>query len=258
MKAFAVLALLATAASAAPPEIRFIGCPIYRNTGTAAKSGCWLVDDPATGTRYDVSGSPSKPDWNHAVLIEGKVADHPTNLCGGLMLDPVRASVLDAPCTRFMLEAEGFPGRKFSLPRRNVRPLYEERVRPTPPFKARIVTIPFDFDKTFIVYQLSDYYLDQAITYALDVQPARIVVTGFAASEPATVSGTPLAETPALASERAELVARAFELRGLASNRIAVGVGEPSTSKDEAFDGLIAPSYRRVEVRIEPESPITR
>lgn len=260
MKALAAAALTAVLGGAAgdtASDLRFIACPIYRDTDAGAKSGCWLVDDPASGIRYDVSRAPSKPDWNAAVLVEGRPSDEAANPCGGMALDPVRTSVLDQPCTRFVLEAEGFPGRKFALPKRNVRPLYEERKGPDRPYAQRTMMIPFDFGKSFIVYQLSDYYIDQAINYALDVQPAQVRVTGYAASTPSMVSGEAIAEPVALAQQRADLVARALVLRGVPRDRIIVTTGAPSERDDEAFDGLAAASQRRVEVAIAPLSPPT-
>jgi outer membrane protein OmpA-like peptidoglycan-associated protein len=250
--AAALAAAFSGAANDTAHDLRFVACPTYRDTDAGAKSGCWLVDDPASGIRYDVSRAPSKPDWNAAVLVEGRQTGEAANPCGGVVLEPVRTSVLDQPCTRFMLEAEGYPGRKFTLPQRNVRPLYEERKRPDRPFAARTIMIPFDFGKAFIVYQLSDYYIDQAINYALDVQPARVTVTGFAASNPSVVSGKSLAEPEALAKTRAELVARALVLRGVPRAAITVATGAPSVRDDEAFDGLRAPSQRRVEVSVSP------
>jgi hypothetical protein len=255
VKALAALALVLAGAGAAPEaaELRFVTCPIYRDTDSGAKSGCWLVDDPATGLRYDVSGAPSRPDWNRAVLVEGRrSATAGKGVCGGIALDPVRTAVLDQPCTRFVLAAEGFTGRRFALPRRNVRPLYEERRPAARPWGERRIAIPFDFGRHFIVYQLSDYYLDQAIAYALDVQPADVTVTGFARTEPMRVSGQLLAEPAALARERAEVVARALALRGVPPARIRIAVAPAAPSVDEAFDGLEGPSHSRVEVLVQP------
>ncbi|MGF7150380.1 hypothetical protein FHS96_004038 [Sphingomonas zeicaulis] len=98
-------------------------------------------------------------------------------------------------CTRHMLKAEGYQLRRFALPERNVRPLYEERKRPEQPYKTGRFTIPFDFGHSFVAYQLADYYIDAAINYALGVQPARIDPAGHAQTEPQTVSGQPLAES---------------------------------------------------------------
>ena len=261
MRAIGLLALLVAGTAGAADttaDLRFVACPVYRDTDSGAKSGCWLVDDPATGIRYDVSGAPSKPDWNHAVLVEGRASAAAINPCGGKLLDPVRTSIIDEPCTRYMLEAEGFSGRKFALPRRNVRPLYEQRQRPEAPYKPRTVTIPFDFGKSFIVYQLGDYYIDQAINYALDVQPAHVTVTGYAATTPVTISGRTLSEPATLARTRAELVARALVLRGVPTNSITVATATPTANGDEAFDGLREPSLRRVEVRVDPAPGVAR
>ncbi|MDF7776345.1 hypothetical protein P1X14_13905 [Sphingomonas sp. AOB5] len=247
----AALLLFALVAGDAQQAVRFVACPIYRDTDAGKKSGCWLAEDPASGVRYDITSSPTKADWNHAVLVEGFVAQGQGDPCGGVVLDPVRVSVLEEGCTRHMLPAEGYPGRRFALPKRNVRPLYEERVKPAQPFAARTFTIPFDFGSSFVTYQLSDYYLDAAINYALDVQPATVTITGFAATGSERISERDLKEPRALARTRAEAMARAFELRGVPVARVATG--RPGPSRDEAFDGLNGPSLRRVEISIEPK-----
>src|SRR5581483_9393417 len=86
--------LLAAAPTVAAPaaELRFVTCPIYRDTDAGRKSGCWLADSPEDGRRYDVTPSPTKPDWNYAVLVEGRPSAHQTDVCGGVVLDPVRVS----------------------------------------------------------------------------------------------------------------------------------------------------------------------
>lgn len=242
----------ATVASDTPAALQFVGCPIYRDTDAGRKSGCWLVTDPATGIRYDVTSSPTKPDWNHAVLIEGRVDPNVADACGGVVMDPVRVSVLAGACTRHSLAAEGYVGRKFSLPTRNVRPLYEERVKPSKPFKEGRFTIPFDFGHAFVVYQLSDYYMDATINYALDVQPARIEIAGNAQSETFMVSGNPYSEPASLANERADVVRRALILRGIKPDTIRIVPSTKAPYVMEPFDGLAATSERRVDVRIIP------
>ncbi|MET0374282.1 MAG: OmpA family protein, partial [Rhizorhabdus sp.] len=149
--------------------------------------------------------------------------------------------------------AEGFKSRKFALPARNVRPLYAERKRPDSPFQTRSFVIPFEQGSDFVTYQLSDYYLDQAANYALDVQPARVEIVGHAATTAETVSGVTLREEPALARTRADKVAEWMRLRGVPVGRLTVSAtGRSTTSTADAFDGLIAPSRRRVEVRVIP------
>ena len=258
-RAIASLALLlATGAQAASaPELRFVSCPVYRNVDAGKKSGCWLTENPASGIRYDVSTSPTKPDWNHAILVEGRAAAvQQTEACGGVVLDPVRVSILPQGCTRTMLPAEGYKGRKFALPRRNVRPLYKERQRPATPFGPRTFVIPFDYGSDFVTYQLSDYYIDQATNYALDVQPARVNVIGHVASRADVVSSVRLQEPSTLADARAKKIAEWMRLRGVPANRLHVSATHADTSSDDqAFDDLVQASRRRVVVQVVPIEP---
>lgn len=254
MKAVLLLgAVLLTGAQDTQQAVRFIACPVYRDTDNGRKSGCWMASDPATGIRYDVTAAPTKPDWNHAILVEGFVANNGGDPCGGTVIEPATVSVLDEPCTRHLIRAEGYQGRRFALPARNVRPLYEARKKPAQPFAEGRFTIPFGFSSSFITYQLSDYYLDATINYALDVQPARIEIAGVAQTVPETVSGRRIVEDKALARTRAEVVQRALILRGIAPERIKIVKALPGPYVAEAFDGLSWPQARRVDVRIVPE-----
>lgn len=247
----ATTAGLAAAASAAE-ELRFVSCPVFRDVDAGRKSGCWLADDPATGRRYDVGNAPTKPDWNFAVLVEGRVAADQPDACGGVVLEPVRVSVLHGEsCTRHLLPAEGHTGRRFVLPTRNVRPLTEARPVPPRPWTDRTVSLVFDFDRSFGVYQLDDYLLDQAIAYIRAVKPARIVVTGYAATDPVVVSGRTLAERPEVAADRAALVHESLLRLGVAPQIIEVRTrtgAQPAPV--EGADGLAEPSRRRVDIEI--------
>ena len=241
-------------AAAAVDEVRFVACPVYRDTDAGKKSGCWLADDRESGVRYDVSPSPTKPDWNYAVLVEGRRAAEQTDVCGGVVLDPVRVSILqDRPCVRAMLPAEGFPGRRFVLPSRNVRPLYEPRKPFATPYQDRTFEIPFEFGRSFITYQLGDYLIDQAVAYALASHAARVEVTGWAATRPATLSDVRIAEPAALARTRAEVAAQWMRDLGVPADRIRVRWrrgAEPTAM--EGADGLSEPSRRRVDIRVTP------
>ena len=255
------LALLATPAAAEPlaDQVRFITCPIYRDVDAGRKSGCWLADDHETGVRYDVTPSPTKPDWNFAVLVEGAPSKDQTNACGGVVLDPARVSVLDEPCTRAMVPAEGFAGRRFVLPARNIRPLYEARKPFDQPYAVRTFSIPFEFRRSFIVYQLGDYLIDQAVAYALATHAARVDITGYAATAPETVSGRTIAEPLEVAKARAQVAAAWMKGLGVPEGRLHIswrGGAEPSDI--DGADGLTEASRRRVDIRITPgvaESP---
>ncbi|GAA0298589.1 hypothetical protein GCM10009087_05510 [Sphingomonas oligophenolica] len=253
MKVLAALALLAAAGQPASDDVRFITCPIYRDTDAGKKSGCWLAEDRATGRRYDVSLSISKPDWNHEVLVEGKPSTTGDDPCGGIVLDPVRTSVLPGPCTRQMLPAETYTGRKFVLPRRNVRPLYDPAPAPTGPYGAKSFHLLFDFDQAFLIYQYDDYYLDAAISWIRAAKPRAITVTGHAATSPSTVSGRTIAETPAIARIRAEKVADALVRLGVDRTIITVRwLGSANPLVMPEADGLIEPSRRRVDIDVTP------
>jgi outer membrane protein OmpA-like peptidoglycan-associated protein len=246
-----LLALLTAAAPPAGETVRFITCPIYRDTDAGRKSGCWLADDPVTGRRFDTSRAPAKPDWNHEVLVEGRLSTTAAANCGGEVLDPVRTSILPGHCTRHMLPPEGFAGNRFALPPRNVRPISEARPTPPRPWTDRTFSLVFEFDKSFLDYQLDDYLLDQAITYIRAVNPRKVIVTGWAATQPAIVSGRRIAETPAIARSRAELVGVALSRLGVPRDKVELrwrSAAQPSNA--EGADGLVEPSRRRVDIEV--------
>jgi outer membrane protein OmpA-like peptidoglycan-associated protein len=249
--------MLAAGSVAAAPaaEVRFVACPIYRDADTGRKSGCWLADSREDGRRYDVTPSPTKPDWNYAVLVEGRPATDQTDVCGGVVLDPVRVSILPDPCVRAMLPAEGYPGRRFVLPERNVRPLYEPRPPFPQPHAERTFEIPFEFGRSFVVYQLSDYLMDQAVAYALAVHASRVEITGWAATRQTAVSGHVLAEPAGIAKARAEAAAQWMRGLGVPADRLVVRWRSGAQPIDmPGADGLAEPSRRRVDIRITPGS----
>jgi outer membrane protein OmpA-like peptidoglycan-associated protein len=232
-------------------ELRFVTCPIYRDVDAGRKSGCWLADDPATGRRYDIGLAPTKPDWNNAVLVEGRLSDA-KDVCGGAVLDAVRVSVLPNACARYMLPAENWPSRRYQLPVRNVAPAAAPRAVPPGPYADRTFRLVFDFDKAFLVYQLDDYLLDQAITWIRAAKPARIAVTGWAATQATEVSGVRLAENPEIARVRAETVAEALVRLGVARETIDVRwSGDAQPAPADGADGLTEPSRRRVDIAVQ-------
>ena len=253
MKALLLLAMAAGATQDAAQTVRFITCPIYRDVDAGKKSGCWLAEDRATGTRYDISLSPAKPDWNHEVLVEGIVTAGTVKACGGVVLDAVRTSILPGDCTRQMLPAEGFVGRKFALPKRTLRPLYDPAPAPSGPYGARQFHLLFDFDRAFLIYQYDDYLLDQAIAWIRAAKPGHIRITGYAATTPQQVSGRMIAEDPAIARVRAERIAEALGRLGVDRRIVTVRWQTAATplAVPEA-DGLVEASRRRVDIDVQP------
>ncbi|MFV0643950.1 MAG: hypothetical protein ACK5NN_05540 [Sphingomonadaceae bacterium] len=230
--------------------VRFVSCPIYRDTDAGRKSGCWLADDLESGERFDVSESPYKPDWGLAVLVEGKVAAEEPENCGSKVLNPVRSSRLDIPCPRHLLPAESYPGRRFVLPPRNILPLFAEREVPPGPYGPRKFYTFFEFDNDFIVYQYDDYLLDQAVAWIRAAKPRKLVVTGFAATTPEDVSGRLLAERPEVAQERANAIA--VTLRRMLPDlpvEVKWEVGSKPIDTPDA-DGIPGQSQRRTEIDV--------
>jgi hypothetical protein len=242
------LPVLSASAQDTADGLRFVACPVYRDADAGAKSGCWLATDSATGQQWDVSQSPYKPDWNYAVLVEGRVAATAEQPCGAPVLDPVRTSRLADACLRHMLPAEGYPGRRFVLPARNIRPLAEPPAPPPGPYAERTFTLFFELGRSFVVYQYGDYLIDQAAHWIRATNPRKLVVTGYAASEPEEVSGHVIAERPELAQERAERVA-------LSLSRLFPGMTIETRAETGAqvvdhadADGIPGQSQRRVEI----------
>ena len=254
MKTIAALLMIAAPVAAGAQEtgalVSYVACPVYRDADSGRKSGCWLADDPASGARWDVSLSPHKPDWNFAVLVEGRVTAAAPDACGARVLDPVRTSRLyDVPCTRHMLPAEGYPGRRYKLGGRYIDPLSVPRKVPPGPYAERVFPIYFEFGTDFLIYQYDDYLLDQAETWIKAARPRKLIVTGFAATTPRTVSGHVLAEPAALALQRAEPIAESLRrlIPGLPVETRAETAAQETA--EPAADGIPAQSQRRVEIR---------
>lgn len=242
-----LLAVMAT--DVAAQEVRFVSCPMYRDTDQGRKSGCWLVRDPATGLTYDVSNATALPDWEYGVLVEGLVSGG-TEACGGVVMDPVRVSLLDdMPCLRRVLPAEGYKGRKFALPKTVMTPLYQPSAPVEGPFEARTFRLFFEHGSAFMTYQSTDFYVNEAARWLAVAKPKRIVITGYAATRSDVVSGRPLREPRALARLRAERTMLWLTRMGVDPSVIVIRTsGRPQSVADARAGGLTAPSLRRVEI----------
>lgn len=246
---WAAVALLMMAGGAAGQEVRFVACPMYRDTDQGRKSGCWLVRDPASGVTYDVSGATSLPDWQYGVLVEGRVAGG-AEACGGVVMEPVRVSVItDMACVPRLLPAEGYKGRKFALPKTVLKPLYLPDEPVAGPFAPRTFRLYFEHGSAFMTYQSTDYYMDEAARWLAAARPKRIVVTGYAATKGEMVSGRRLREAKGLAKERADRTVRWLVRMGVDPKAIVVRTsGRPEPVADAVLGALTAPSLRRVEI----------
>lgn len=243
-------ALVAVAAEESPDAgraVSFVACPVYRDTDAGVKSGCWIANDPATGMRYDVSLGRTKPQIGHEVLIEGVVSAQP-DVCGGVVLEPVRVSVLESRCKGVILPAEGYPSRKFALPPEVMQPTDVPRKRPLPPYTSREFVIEFDMHSDFLAYQYSEVILEHVYQYILAAKPKQVKVVGYAAARPIEVSGRRLAEESALAEQRARMVSEALLRLGVAPAMLKTEwVTDPAPAAG-APAGLEEPSRRRVSI----------
>ena len=232
--------------------VRFVACPIYRDTDQGRKSGCWLADDPATGARYDLTWSPIKPQAGKPVLVEGVVTEA-SDTCGGVVLQPVRVSVLPEPgCTREILAAEGYPGRPSPPPVAMLAPSSQPRTLPPPPYVRRAFHIYFEFGRRFLQYQHAEVILEQVQLYVRASDAKRVRIVGFAATEPVRYGQRRLAEPDRLALDRAEIVALALHRLGVPDAIVAIQVSKAPAPTELEGGRLPESSKRRVTVMVTP------
>lgn len=236
----------------------FVGCPVYRDTNSGRKSGCWLAIDPSSGIRYDISLGRTKPQVGREVLVEGRLQnekspsrpqlEHPP--CGGVVLKPIVVSVLPSVCPAFMLPAEGFTGRRFVLdPKVVLAPADVAEKLPPPPYRPRAWSIEFTYGSDFLQYQYSEVILDEIGRYIRASHPRSVEIIGYAVTKPRMISGREIAEKPQIAKERAEEVALALSRLGATPAMLHVTWrADPAPLTSQA--GLAAPSQRRVDIRL--------
>ena len=254
MRALAILCLTviaSTLAAGEPKTVTFIACPIYRDTDSGRKSGCWLADHHAAGIRYDVSAAPMKPQLGHQVLVEG-VESGDVNACGGVSLRPVRTSQLSAACPATLIPAETYPGRRFDLPPDVLQPMWVPRELPPPPYSVSDFNIFFDFDNSFLVYQHSEIVLEKAVLYIKASKARQVQVLGYSVTKPLHVDGLVLKETQALAQSRAQAVAVSLERLGVDPAIIKTSWRSGASPMQGDFAPTLESGKRRATIRVIP------
>lgn len=225
----------------------FESCPVYRDTDNGRKSGCWLADDPASGQRYDVSDSSSKPWVGRRMLVEG-VPSQSTDVCGGTVLRPVRVSVLQAPCPELIIPAEGYPSKPSVLPKDFIQPTSVVRQKAAGPYDRKTFILFFDLKSDFFNYQESDTTLERAAHYAIDSNARAVHVQGFSDVQGFSLQGHAYAESAVLGDARRDKVMRALAGFGVAP--AAIRRGQIALDAPETALGLLA--RRRVVITVEP------
>lgn len=235
--------------AAAPQARNFIACPVYRDTDAGRKSGCWLATEHGSGVQYDVTDALIKPILGKEILVEGVVSDKDPGSCGAPILEPVFVSILQSECKPHLIPAEGFPGRRFALPARTLRPAREPRPVPPPPYDSREYTVYFELDSDFLLYQHSEVIIDDAVTYIRASKPRRIVITGYADTRGFEASGRHLQENIGTATARANMLLEALLRLGVPKSIISTQwLGDPPP---DAREGLMHSSKRRGTIRVE-------
>jgi len=247
----AALLLPVEACVAAQNTVTFVACPIYRDTDSGRKSGCWLADDPASQIRYDISAAPMKPLLGKRILVEGVVSDD-SNACGGVPLRPLRTSVLEAVCEPVMTPAEGFAGRRFAVPPDAQRPTWEARQLPPPPYSTTEFHIFFNHNSDFLVYQHAEIVMEKVVLYAQASHAREVQVIGYAASQPLIASGERFKESSALARSRAEAVRLSLDRLGIKPSQLKVSWSTRPQPLESTLVPTATSSMRRVTISVVP------
>jgi hypothetical protein len=252
----AALLALAPACSLAQTRLNFVSCPIVRDTSTVP---CWLTEYEGElyymGIQTDVSAEFHPPYLGHKVLVEATVAAERPGICGGIVLDPIRISVmpeLDGSCNT-ILPAES----KYTI---------DFNPRPPGPSGGRLA---FETDsanapaedppeasgpKTFNLY----FDVDRGVAfrhpreivairdYAAKIGAQRISIRG---KRGATLlsDGTLVIESAGIAERRSNEVADL--LRGIG---VTATISIEYSGEAEPADGIDDWKSRSVEVLVEP------
>lgn len=249
--------VLATAAIAdTPPEDRrnFVSCPIVRDTATVP---CWLSEYDGElyylGIQTDISADFDPPYLGHRVLVEGTVTSE--RICGGLVLDPVKVSVLpelDNACNEIWPAEDRY---EVPFAPRPPGPSGGRLAFDPPPGAARPTLAPIDpdaprefeihYDHDMLIMGRHAPVLGEILSHAERVGARRITVTGHAGATLLS-DGTRLSEPDSIARKRAIEVATLLEGAGLdAAFVIEIGTRE-------AADGVEDWRSRRTVVVVSP------
>jgi hypothetical protein len=251
----ALVPAVVSAAGAAGERISFVSCPVIRDTRSVP---CWLSqydgDTYYLTIQSDVSAAVQPPMLGHQVLVEGVVSDAPS-ICGGIVLDPVRLSVMperDASCNtilpaddRYTIDFNPRPpgpssGRLAFAP----APRPRQAVSPPAPEGPQSVDLYFDFDKGVSFRHPGE--LSSILGLANRLPARNVQITGMRGAHLLT-DGTLLRESAIVGKRRAEEIAKLLQGAGLAvSTEVKWVDGE-----DEA-DGVDDWRTRRVTVVLTP------
>lgn len=232
---------------------RFIGCPVYRDTDSGRKSGCWLVTDTQSGLRFDLQQAFTKPQLGQEILVEGYLPESAKRSvadCGGWVLERVRVSVLPGSCPATWLPAEDFPGRRFEVPASAMTPNHLPQPQPPQPWVTREFQIFFDFGNDYLRYQHAEVILQEAVRLAQLGGARNIRITGYAATAPVDVSGRRLREPLSLAKARTQMTTEALVRLGWPRSKIIARSDTHPVSLPDVPAEHVQASLRRVTLLV--------
>ena len=236
--ALAALALLAAPAQAQEGSLAFVACPIVRDT---SKVPCWLSEYGGElyylGIQSDVSAPFNPPSLGHKALVEGVPLDA-ERICGGIVLDPVKVSVmpeLSPECDELLMADP-----RYELPFEPPRPPGPSGGRlafsppeppppPEPPFVARTFEIYFPFEGS--VDFKTPGALQEVWDYARDIKATRIEIEGRRAAVRLS-DGTVIEERERIGEVRALEIARMLTDLVDSVETIAVSFSENAVAGD--------------------------
>jgi len=164
----------------------------------------------------------------------------------------VRTSVLEEACEPVMIPAEGFPGRRFTVPPDAQRPTWEARQLPPPPYKTTDFHIFFNHGSDFLVYQHAEIVMEKVVLYAQASHAREVQVIGYAITKPFTVSGEQFKESATLARSRAEAVRLSLNRLGINTSQLKVSWNDRGEPVDDPLVPTATSSLRRVTIRVVP------
>ena len=255
LAAVALVPAVLPTAPAPGERISFVSCPIIRDTRSVP---CWISqydgDTYYLTIQSDVSAAVQPPMLGHQVLVEGVVSDAPS-ICGGIVLDPVRLSVMperDASCNtmlpaddRYTIDFNPRPpgpsaGRLAFAP----APRTRQAAPPPAPEGPQSVDLYFDFDKGVSFRHPGE--LSSILSLANRLPARKVKITGVRGAHLLT-DRTLLRESANVGKRRAEEIAGLLQGAGLAvSSEIEWVDGEGEA------DGVDDWRTRRVTVVLTP------
>jgi len=230
----------------------FVACPLVRNTYVP----CWLAQKDGElyylGPQGDLGAPFHPPQLKHRALVEGVVSDEP-RICGGIVLKPVRVSVLpeiDESCNT-ILPADGYPDpphHRTPGPSNSER---EERPRPArdvadAPLAPRNFDVPFAFDVGQHLYSRDSQIVSNAARHAAAAKASKVEIIGYRGGALLS-NGERLMEREDVGSLRAEMIRNMLLHAGVAQSTLQV-----RSMAAEEPDGIDDFQLRRATIVVTP------